>query len=261
MTTFGRVIEVQIRSKVFQSPPLTIEIDVPFSDSSDANVANVQLMNLSQESIAVCEQDSPVAIRAGYRGDTGIIALGVIEEVVTQIEGANKVTTLTVGDGTDKWLSRRVNRSWSPGVKASQIVNDLVSLLGLDIGEIDLSTDVTYPSGRTFSTAIKVALEELAVDTGAKLHIRNGAVFVTPQGRTQRELIVLSADTGLLDTPYRDSTRVDAYRVKMLLQHRITTDSLVEIQSSAVSGRFRVAEGRHVSDSGEHVTECVVVPV
>lgn len=261
MSTFGRVIEVQIGSRVIVSPPLTIEIDIPFSEGSDGNVANVKLYNLGSDSLAACEKGQSVSVRCGYQRDVGMVTFGVIAEAVTQLEGADRVTTLTIGDGTDKWLSRQVNRSWSPGTKASQIVNDLVGMLGLDVGQIRLPDDVTYPNGRTLSQPIKTALEEIAKDTGAKLHVTNGAVYMVPPQQTQHELIVLSAKTGLLDRPYRDSSHEDGYRVKTLLQHRITTDSLVEIESSAVSGRFRVAEGRHISDESEHVTECVVVPV
>ncbi|NLU42213.1 MAG: hypothetical protein GXX08_08415 [Firmicutes bacterium] len=261
MTTFGRVTEIQIGSRVIASPPLTIEFDIPFDDGSDGNVASVKLYNLGPDSLAVCETGQPIAVRSGYQNDIGLVTFGVIAEAVTQLEAADRVTTLTIGDGTDKWLTRYVNRSWSPGTKASQIVNDLVAVLGLDVGEIRLPEDVVYPNGRTLSTAIKTALEEIAKDTGAKLHVTNGAVYMVPPQQAQHEVIVLNARTGLLDRPYRDSTYEDAYRIKTLLQHRITTDSVVEIESEAVSGRFRVAEGRHVSDSGEHITECVVVPL
>ena len=47
MSTFGRVIEVTAAGQLFTSPPLTIEFDLPFSESSAANVGEVKLYNLA----------------------------------------------------------------------------------------------------------------------------------------------------------------------------------------------------------------------
>lgn len=261
MSTFGRVIEVTVGGKLFASPPLTIEFDLPFSESSAANVGEVKIYNLAEKTVKTLEVDAPVVVQAGYEGDVGTVAVGTASEVSTSWVGVDKVTTIVVGDGAAKWLSARVNRSWRQGVRASHVARDIIDLLGLRLGRLQLPYDVQYPTGKAFSTSAKAALEEIAADTGAKLHVTREAIYLVPPGDWQRIGVYLSAETGLIESPQPSSQKPGAYRIRTLLQHRITTDTMVEIESRTARGQYRVAEGRHKSSLQEHVTEALVVPV
>lgn len=256
----GRVTEVVIMGMVFRSPSLTIEFDIPFGSTRAAGVGHVRIFNLSNETTAKIERGAPVVVKAGYGDDIGTVGVGTVERVTTKWEGVDKVTTVLVGDGTDKWLTARVNRTWRQGVRASEVARDIIGILGLNVGRIELPNDVVYPSGVTHSTSAKTALEAIAEDTGARLHVTRQAVYLVPPDRYERVGVVLTADTGLLDSPEPVTDAPGAYRIRTLLQHRITTDSLVEIRSRMVNGEFRVQEGRHKGGS-EHVTIATVVPL
>lgn len=260
MSTFGRITRVNVGGLRISSPPLTIEFDMPFSDDADGNVGTIKVTNLSEATIAKITRNAPVVLEAGYQNDVGTVAVGTVEEVSTAWEGIDKVTTIVVGDGTSQWLTAWVNQSWRVGVRASEIARDIIGALGLNVGRIQLPNDVTYPSGKVFSTSAKAALEEIAADTGAKLHVTRQAVYLVPPSYSERVGVYLSAETGLLESPQPSTERPDAYRVRMLLQHRITTDSLIEIESRTATGRFRVVNGRHKSSAQEHITEVLVVP-
>lgn len=261
MTTFGRVTEVTIAGRLFRSPELTIEFDLPFSESSAANVGEVRLYNLSERTVQALQVGAPVIVQAGYQGDVGTVALGTASEVSTSWEGVDKVTKIVLGDGTAQWLTARVNRTWRQGVRASEVARDIIGLLGLRVGRIQLPTDVQYPTGKAFATSAKAALEEIAADCGAKLHVTREAVYLVPPGNWQRVGVFLSAETGLIESPQPSSQQPGAYRIRTLLQHRITTDAMVEIESRTARGQFRVVEGRHRSTQQEHITEALVVPV
>lgn len=261
MSTFGRVIEVAMAGKLFTSPPLTIELDLPFSESSAANVGEIKLYNLSEKTVQSLGEGIPVVVQAGYEGDVGTVALGTASQVSTAWQGVDKVTTVVLGDGTSQWLTARVNKTWRQGVRASEVARDVIGLLGLRLGRIELPNDVRYPTGKSFSTAAKAALEEIAADTGAKLHVTREAVYLVPPGAWRRVGVVLSAETGLVESPQPSTQRPGAYRIRCLLQHRISTDSMAEIRSRTAKGEFRVVEGRHKSTVQEHVTEALVVPV
>lgn len=260
MTTFGRVTEVTIAGMVFKSPPLTIQFEAPFGAGVSADVTNVRIFNLSDETTAKIELGDPVVIRAGYEGDVGTVAVGTVEDATTKWEGIDKVTTLLVGDGTAEWLTARINRTWREGVKASEVARDIIGLLGLSIGRIQLPDDVTYPRGRSFSMPAKEALEGIAEDCGARLHVTRQAVYLVPPDHREEVGVVLTADTGLLDSPEPVSDAPGAYRIRTLLQHRITTDAMVEIRSRTANGEFRVEQGLH-RGGNEHVTIATVVPV
>lgn len=261
MNIFGRVAEVMIAGHVFKSPPLTIEFELPFASGVSADVGYVRIYNLSDQTTAQLEENAPVVVQAGYEGDIGTAALGTVEDISTKWEGVDKVTTVLIGDGTDKWLTARVNRTWREGAKASEVASDIIGLLGLSVGKIDLPEDVTYPRGRAISMPAKEALEGIAEDCGARLHVTRQAVYLVPPDRHETVGVVLTADTGLLDSPEPVSDPPGSYRVRTLLQHRITTDAMVEVRSRTANGEFRVDHGRHKGDQGEHVTIATVVPV
>ncbi|XOS94343.1 hypothetical protein ACLMAB_14300 [Brevibacillus laterosporus] len=70
----------------------------------------------------------------------------------------------------------------------------------------------------------------------------------------------MSPSTGLIGSPQLFvSEGEQGYRAKSLLQHRITTSSLITIQSKVVQGSLRVARGRHVYDGNNFVTEMEAV--
>lgn len=259
---YGRRTEVVIAGMVFTAPPLTIEFDIPFGSTGTAEVGHVRIFNLSDETLAKIERDAPVVVRAGYEGDVGTIGVGTVESATTKWEGVDKSTTILVGDGTDKWLTARVNRTWRQGVRASEVARDIINLLGLNVGRIELPRDIVYPSGVTHSTSAATALQVIAEDTGARLHVTHQAVYLVPPDRYERVGVVLTAETGLLDSPepLTDAATPGAYRIRTLLNHRITTDSLVEIRSRTANGEFRVQDGRHKGGS-EHVTIATVVPL
>src|SRR5690606_27527182 len=107
-------------------------------------------------------------------------------EVSTSWQAVDKITKVVVGDGTALWLTARVNRTWRQGVRASEVARDIIALLGLRLGRLQLPNDVRYPSGKSFSTSAKAALEEIATDCGAKLHVTREAVYLVPPGEWQR---------------------------------------------------------------------------
>ena len=56
---------------------------------------------------------------------------------------------------------------------------------------------------------------------------------------------------------YTDIIR--GYKLKMILQHRITTGAIIAINSANVSGSFRVRSGKHIFNESESITELEVV--
>lgn len=261
MQSFGRIVEVTVAGVALASPPFTIETDLPFGSGSDADINNIKIYNLSDQTTAKIAKGDYVVVKAGYENDVGTVAMGTVESATTVWQGVDKITTLLVGDGTDSWRTARVNKSWRQGVKASEIAADIISMLGLNVGKIDLPNNISYPSGRTLTMGAKTALEDIARDSGARLHVTRRAVYLVPPNRFETIGVVLTSETGLLDSPEPLTDPEGGYKVRTLLQHRITTDAMVEIRSRTVSGEFRVVRGRHGSTAREHITEMTVVPL
>ena len=107
--------EVLVAGKKFTKDDFEIDFLVNFDDDPEPNISNVMIYNLSDTTIALLKKGENVILNAGYEGDVGTILLGTIDKPETTWEGIDKVTKLTVGEGSEKWLTSYVNRSYAPG--------------------------------------------------------------------------------------------------------------------------------------------------
>lgn len=267
MPAFMRQIELQVSGNEIKyyperdEPGLVIEFEINFKDDSEGNIGYIDIYNLAESSIDNIENGDELILKAGYEGDVGTLLPGVVEKVYSRYEGVEKRTELIVGDHTDKWLTHTINRAWAEGKDAETVAQDIINELPFQLGEFDPAENVTYENGKTFSTLSKTALEEIASDTGSKLHVSRGEIFFRPPNKGTEEIPYLSKETGLIATPEKGHDEGEViYDVQSLLNYRIWADEVIEIDSKTASGTFRVKDGRHVHSGDDFLTEMEVVP-
>ncbi len=249
--------EILVAGKKFIKDDFEIDFLVSFDDDPEPNISHVMIYNLSNNTIALLKKGENLILNAGYEGDVGTILLGTIDKQETTWEGIDKVTKLTVGEGSDKWLNAYVNKSYAPGVTSQAILSDLVGMFGMELGELRLVNDITYARGRSVSGMLQSVIRQVAAETNSKFHISQGKILIRPWEAGTQTGFVLNADTGLIESPQPfDEEGKAGYRVRMLLNHRITVDSILQIQSKTANGTFRVRKGSH---SGDFITEVEVV--
>lgn len=270
MKLFMRVVELYVDDRIFNGDDFTIMFDVPFSDSEDANVSEIKIYNLSEKTINLIKNGSRIILNAGYREDSGTILLGVAKKVTTEWAGVDKITTIQVLDGDDTWFSVPVQKTYAAGTQAEDIIKDLSTMTGIQIGAFSLPVNYTYKSGKTIKGALSNVISSIAQDCGARSHVTRGKVYIRPQGEGNNIGFKLDSASGLVSSPAQlEKEVVDksneakstliGWNVACLLNHRITTDSIIEISSRTANGFFRVANGRHNGESFE--TELEVFPL
>lgn len=265
MKLWMREIELTAGDKQFNNKDFDIEFKVPFGDSKDPKISEVTIYNLTQQTIADIESKAYLILNAGYRGDIGNILTGKVEKVETDWRGVDKATVLTVSDGGFEWRNTKINKTYTKGSKAKYIMTDLAGLLGYEIGEIEPKKDLTYQLGKTISGYVEVALKQLVKDTESKMYINKNKIYIRDEKKGTETGFLLNKGTGLIDSPEKteeedpSGNKVIKYDVKCLLNSRITTDSIIQIESRTVNGNFRVIKGSH--DGKDFITECTVVPL
>lgn len=257
-----RQIEVLFGNRQLTAPPLSIEFDLPFDNSSDTDAGHVRLYNLTAETIRKAKPGASIVVRAGYEGDVGTVWAGVISRATTSWSRVDKVTEFILSDTTSDWLSTRVRQTWAAGTKASTIVTALVRMTGLDLAALSLPNDISYESGKSVLGPVKPVLDEIAKDTGAKLYVERGRVYLVPPTYQQARQIVLNSQTGLLESPEpvveEGQSEVTSYKVRCLLNHRILINTPIQLESRWVTGQYRVTKGRHIATDEDFVTELEV---
>lgn len=266
MKLWIREIELMAGSKGFNGNDFTIEFSVPFSTSEDPDISEVKIYNLSNESISAIEAKAYTILNVGYKGDIGNILSGKIEEVSSDWDKVDKITTIKVSDGGFEWRRTRIQKTYAKGSTAKYIMQDLASLLGVEVVEIEPKKDITYQLGRTISGDVEKALKQLVKDTDSKMYIDKGKLYIRDKNKGNSIGFMLDSDSGLIGSPEKveeeneKKEKIIKYNVKCLLNHKITTDSIIQIDSRTVKGSYRVEEGSHYCNGNDFITEMVVVP-
>lgn len=260
---FGKRTQVSIQGKTLENPPLTINFELPFSEDEKENVGNIKLYNLSDETIDMFKRGAYLILKSGYMGDVGTISTLTVKESGTSIEGVDRVTEVTVGEEDGVWKSTLINKTWRANIMASQVINDIISILGLTLGDLRLKVDLQYPRGKTFSKIAKLCLMELAKDCQVTMTYTRGTIYIRPSENGTETGFVLNKDTGLIGSPEKitDDEGNQGYKVLSLMNYKIEVGSIIKVESKRVSGIFKVKKGIYKSNNSEHIVEMEVIAV
>lgn len=265
MDLFRREIRVEAGGKSIE-PPLTIYFDSEFDDTEKINTTTIKVYNLSESTISEIKNDSAALLSAGYETDMGTIFEGIVKDTHTYWQGVDKITEIECVDQHGLYLKRKVVKTFAPGTNASVVLKFLIGEAGLGIGDFDPPKDFVYRNGKTLNGIANVLLKTVVKDTNAKMHIHRGKIYIRDTSKGDQTGFVVNKDSGLIDHPEKieseEASKEDkkknariGWKVKMLLNHRVTVDSIIVLQSKVVSGTFRVTKGRHYCDGNSFYTE------
>lgn len=286
MTTplFDRIIKVDIEYGNYRNTytdeaegGIEIRFEVPFDDDSEPNDGTVYLYNLNKTSLSYIKRGASITVQAGYKADFGVLVTGRVSSVETRMEGVTRITKIRYLEGDDysriqvtkanatqarKGEQQKLEIAFKAGTKGSTIVRRLVDILGIKLdGKIELARDKVYKKGYIVTKLILNNLEEVVRDCGSIIYHRRGRLVIRPLRGGNDEKFTLREETGLLQAPGGfENEKEQGFNVSCLLQHRITTASIITIKSSTANGSFRVVRGKHICDGpNTFKTECEVV--
>lgn len=261
MTAFKRVIEVHIGNKIFNANDFEITFDVPFDDNVELSEPKIEIYNLSPTTLNSFKKDEKVILNAGYRDSYGMILSGKISRKETDLKSIDQATTIYVFDSTDRWSGASIAKTYKKNIKASHVITDMAKALNIPL-VMQLPNDITYPKGFIAEGKYMDIFKQLATDTGAVAYVNKGKLYVRSGKVGDNSRLILNSDTGLIGhpEPFEEEDK-KGYKVKCLLNHRITVASLIQLDSIIVKGNFRVKKGRHVYSGNTYYTEMEVFAV
>lgn len=264
---FGRVVKIQTAGLTF-TQDLDLEFTVPFDDDTEVNEAEIKVYNLSKNTIGKLKANEEITITAGYGPDTGVIFVGAISTVKTKWEDKDKLTTIKAVDDV-KLEERDIDSiSFKAGVKASYILKTLVGKLKLPIAVFKIRKDHTYTEAVTVSGGLMAAIQQYAEVCGVSAYINKRKVYVRHLSDGDNLGFTVNVDTGLIGSPEEFSEEVNnedytetvsGVKFKILLEHRITTASIMNLKSRDFSGKYRVRSGQHVCNESDFFTEITAI--
>ncbi|PIC73346.1 hypothetical protein [Sporosarcina sp. P17b] len=261
---FGRIAEVLCNGKRLSSDDFKIEFHIDFDDDPTPNTSEITIYNLSGTTINSFKKNSKITLNAGYKNDKGVILSGHITKVLTKRDGTDHPTIISVIDSQPLNTEKTAKKSYKKGVKASYILSDLSTKLGVKLAVLKLPNDKVYAKGFSINGSIADSMKSIAKDCNASFYISRSKLYIRAINAGDDAQFVLSAETGLIGAPEPFEEETDnkkgrkGYKVKCLLQYRMTTASIVQIKTRFVQGRYRVRRGTHGWSGDNFYTEVEV---
>ncbi|NMH83263.1 hypothetical protein HH307_02985 [Bacillus coagulans] len=263
---FGRVIKVTINTSDgylnFNNDDLEIHFEINFDDDEKPNVNTVSIYNLTKTTIGRIKKEQKISVTAGYKADYGLLVEGKIAGIKTSYENEiDKLTKITFAEGTS-YTSKKTPKAitFRKGTTGKQIISKLTGLLGIKPATVSIPKNKVYKSGYKVTGQIENNLVEVVKDCGASMYWRRGRMVIRSIKTGDDERFTLSEDTGLIEPPESfDDDNGKGYTVRCLLQHRITTASIIQLKSSTANGTFRVRSGKHYCDGSDFLSEFEVI--
>lgn len=259
----GHTVQIKTGGMTIGNDTFDCEFDIPFDDDTEANEAELILYNLSDGTIQNIRKDAPVTVTAGYGDNTGIIFSGFISKVRTYFSELDKVTEIYALDSMDLKEREIESTSYAPGTTASFILKDLIGKVGLPLAVFSPKRDFVYQDGTTADGGLMENIRKQAEVCGVSAYICKSQIYVRHITEGDALLFNLSSDTGLLSLSEFEEEQtaedfvdtVHGYEMTMLLQHQVTTASMLNVRSRNVTGTYRVREGNHTYDGTDFLTK------
>ncbi|MBR6613167.1 MAG: hypothetical protein IKK84_00180 [Clostridia bacterium] len=265
---FGIKIKVVCGDLTVTNDKLDVEFDVPFDDDLEKNEAEIVIYNMAKNNVARIKKNQVISINCGYGNDTGVIFTGRVSKVLTKWEGQDKKTTIYALDSESLDEVNVKSLAFAAGSKASYILKSLAGKLSIPLAVCKTRRDHTYKDKVTVDGNILPEIKKYAEVCGVSAYINKGKLYIRHISDGDNINFTVQESSGLIGSPeefeeeitaedYKDT--VTGYNVKMLLQHRITTASIITLKSRDVSGKFRVIEGSHSYNGTDFITSIKVI--
>lgn len=252
---------------------LHISFSVEKTDAESVNTCKIEVWNLSDESLKFLdEKDNVALLKAGYGSTLPLIFAGEITTVQTELDGADRLTTLEVTDGRVALRDTTISVSINGEVNCKDIYEMIAKEMGLTI---DFANDLEFkilPNGYSFVGKGRNALQRIADTNEHNWTIQNGIIQVTLPGRpVTTKGYLLSSETGLISAPKRvtiseygnSKGSLTGWQIKYFLNGAIGINDVVQIKSNYVNGYYRIHKLNIDGDSheGDWICEAQVLEI
>ena len=251
MTLFHRIIRVQVAGLTLTEPRIAASVDFP-ADKTQAT-GTVNIYNLAPANAErIYERGESITIQAGYPSTIATIFDGSVQRPRRHRQELAHITHMTLGDQVHNIarLGGETTRSYDGPVSVRQVAQDIVADMGLVVGPLD-----AIPGGATITNFVwngpsQVGLTVATKRFNVKWFEDDGVIrfraIDNAQPQPDAPTVTITPDTGLVGTPQETD---EGAEVVMFLNPQVKRGGIMNVQSSALSGRFRTVALRHDADN------------
>ena len=234
--------------------PLHVEFSVEKSDAEAQNTGTISIWNLSDAQLAVLNQrDCNISLQAGYNGRISLISAGIISDVTTEMDSADRRTKIEYVDNLVEVRDTYVSVSYRGTVSWKTIMDSVAAQMGVAITYAYNVSFTNVYNGFSYVGLGRNILTKACNCCGLSWSLQNGIIQVKKPGDVmKRQAYLLSVETGLLNVPAQvsieksvsstesEKTKLRGWEVEYLMNGAINVNDYVKVESREVTGFFTV---------------------
>ncbi len=229
--------------------------------TKNPNTCELTITNLSAERRAQLQKHGVrVILRAGYKETVAQIFSGDARTIDHSHDKASWHTKIQCGDGERAFQFARFSETYAPGARVSDVIRDVATALGLDVGNAVAQTRAltgpldSFVTGYVAHGRASNVLDELLRSVGLTWSIQDGALQVLSSTEAvPGEGLLISASSGLVGSPeYGNPEKKGGPApliVKSLLQPTARCGALIALESESHRGTYRITKLSHSGDT------------
>jgi hypothetical protein len=249
---------------------LRVKFNIERDLSKHPNRCNIEITNLSPRARAAMETKSlAVEFAAGHADVNKLLMTGDVIHASSEQKGTDWITKLQVGDNARAFAKARVSQTYKPGTTLKTILKDTARRFGQELpsnilASDELNTKITATT--VVHGAVHAELSRLLTPYGYDWSIQNGRLEILKYAESRNDVLPVSEQTGMIETPEFGQASKKGKPPKMTIQHLLYAEvrpgGLIELTSRAKSGLFKVEKVTHTCDThgDEWFTEMEVKP-
>ena len=270
---WGSKATIKCNNVTLKSSELDVEFNIPFDDDLEANEGEILVYNLSDNTVKQLKTDETLTIEAGYEGDTGKMFEGKVRKVLTNREGADRITTIKVYDGittsTEELIeAKKISDSYD-GKSAKEILKALLEAEGSPIAKFEVSSDYEYEGSVSVGGDLQAEIKKHSETCGVSTFKSNGKIYSCALKDVSSDITFnVSEETGMIGSPspFEETVSVEGeektikgFDIEMLFQPRAAVGAIVNLKSEQYSGKYYIKSGKHRFNESEAITTIKVV--
>ena len=255
MSLFKRNLTLTIGSEdeaIVVTEPINIRATIVKDiKSGEKDYASVTIINLSKGTRdALNTQYKEIEIKAGYAEESDICFVGSVISATHTHEGTEWITTIECGDGIEVLDQALINKTYEKGFTLGDVLKDFAAISDISLGDIlEVDTTKALSRGKSFSTDVQAALNELGKTNNFDWSIQDGKLVVVGTGKSRVSVTrVIGARSGMVGSPEWINTGADAAKTNPITGTKFKVNSLcipslkpadmIIVRSESLSGRI-----------------------
>lgn len=198
----------------------------------------------------------PVRIEAGYVGALAQIFLGELRAAQTVVDGPNRITELSTGDGDKAIQQNRISVTFGPATTAGAVMRRLLQVLGVGQGNLPKALQLLqkagvaqmYVKGACLKGPASDHMTDLCRSAGLEWSIQDGQLQVLNLGQPlDGQAVLVAPGFGMVGSPTVDTKGILSVTTLMIPQVRPGVK--ISVDSFQVKGGYRVISVESVGDT------------